>query len=527
MASGSPESEAARRREHDFFESNLRSAGVSIFVLLVANDFLADQRLADVEVACEYLKNIQNVSPPVGRCEIDPGETDASDVNAEIRLMHSIVLLGCHVMSRSPVPAQQTERFELLDWLKIRAEQAPVLEPLWLLASLLKSALQGNQNGVLVSEALGAVSSCNNQCFCPGLLVDTKGNVSAESLAVHLQRMSPSSPKLYTTTLVQRAIEQLHSPGISYDENLQRLSVKWLKSPRSDSTLNFENAPYVWNPQTELGARLHDVAWMLDEVNKTAQNLGYTLVDRWATGAIHQKFATGVGIEFVALDFLGAIPVKWQIRMFTSDDRSHTRFVQQCLASMRLPGTASWTPKTVRRDDEHEIKQALQSAMDDKRLTDLHTHLTGMGSREFWVEQVMEKLLPDVLRNAAPQAMLSEQTIGKLKEYILDPSPALDFATIAEKHCSDRLKQQLRGTKSDHWEQFFSARLTNDVVYSREVLLTGPYGYDPTNVVAECRTAIHPENALWLLEQKICNPHVAPTFSQAALHRVQSRQSKV
>ena len=52
-------------------------------------------------------------------------------------------------------------------------------------------------------------------------------------------------------------------------------------------------------------------------------------------------------------------------------------------------------------------------------------------------------------------------------------------------------------------------------MYSKEALLTGLFGYDPTSCVTECRTPIHADNALWMLEQAISNPHVAPTFGHA------------
>lgn len=105
------------------------------------------------------------------------------------------------------------------------------------------------------------------------------------------------------------------------------------------------------------------------------------------------------------MKFCGAIPVEWTTRAF-SNSTSEKALLDTFLATVTFreavpqAQSAAWCLRqndNVRKGQMHGLRRAVQTM----QLTDLHTHLTGMGSKVFWVETVMEKVLPGLVRESA------------------------------------------------------------------------------------------------------------------------------
>lgn len=133
-------------------------------------------------------------------------------------------------------------------------------------------------------------------------------------------------------------------------------------------------------------------------------------------------------------------------------------------------------PKT---SDDEVLKRKfldLQSAIRGKKLTDLHTHLTGMGSHEFWMEGVMCYLIPNLVSRVreACEGLNSDQVLAKKFEEISYRIMSSHFPN-KESDSSIIVKELEK-----KWEKMDGNHdlLTIDVVYSTKILLQAMLGYN-------------------------------------------------
>lgn len=59
--------------------------------------------------------------------------------------------------------------------------------------------------------------------------------------------------------------------------------------------------------------------------------------------------------------------------------------------------------KTIMTSEKEALYATLDSFISRKGLTDLHTHLMGMGSADFWVSRIMETYLPRIMNPDKPE----------------------------------------------------------------------------------------------------------------------------
>lgn len=181
-------------QEATSLKANVGAAGIPVLVMLVAQDFLNNQRLAHFEDAWQECQQ-----PPGGsRDELEGLFNEIApcrepvDHEAHFLLMRSIVLLGCHVVhpsasSHSDPSSQLEQHFSSLKRSSLLSE--PFQEIVSLLDKTLK--LRSESQSIVTNRVLATLSSLDNQFRGVELHVDAEGKVRAESIAVHLQKTTP------------------------------------------------------------------------------------------------------------------------------------------------------------------------------------------------------------------------------------------------------------------------------------------------------------------------------------------------
>ncbi|KAG5460186.1 MAG: hypothetical protein BJ554DRAFT_7798, partial [Olpidium bornovanus] len=139
-------------------------------------------------------------------------------------------------------------------------------------------------------------------------------------------------------------------------------------------------------------------------------------------------------------------------------------------------------------DQQNQIEAELDRHVRSKRLVELHTHLLGMGSADFWVNRIMETYLPRVCvdqtwERAALEQHLKTLLISQLEadrtsirdsvERLVDDLAANRVDLKNSGGYLFKLDQPLRdqlGEQEGRKLKWFLATYTNDVVYSDDAL---------------------------------------------------------
>jgi len=134
---------------------------------------------------------------------------------------------------------------------------------------------------------------------------------------------------------------------------------------------------------------------------------------------------------------------------------------------------------------EREVQESLLQELDRQvgrlGLADLHTHLLGMGSADFWVDQIMRTYLVRVVHQDKVatknnwQPLLQRLQRAEFPGYSNRRRKPVDvegneLITLLEKHGDDALKAAIAEKSDKDIQQFFVAKFTHDVVFTEETL---------------------------------------------------------
>ena len=272
---------------------------------------------------------------------------------------------------------------------------------------------------------------------------------------------------------------------------------------------------------------LFDAASRLNRLIIEAEaRFDYRASDQWQTGAILRPVSIDrsendmVAIEFIGTEFCGALPTSFIVQISCDWSNSSVADVVQHLAATLDPPPGSGHKKQTRREPADALRNSLKVAIDRKMLTDLHTHFTGMGNANFWVNQIMKTTIPAIVHQVTDtQTTVENRIFGRLR--LVGQDDLLKHFDQIDRICSAALNAAVVGNgigivgKDDYYREFFMANFTEDVVYPKDELLKAFFGYDPSSQLSECHNAMHPDDALWRLEQLICNPRSTTFFADA------------
>lgn len=93
------------------------------------------------------------------------------------------------------------------------------------------------------------------------------------------------------------------------------------------------------------------------------------------------------------------------------------------------PAIMQQAPVTMKRAEiRHALHKALDVSIQNRGLTELHTHLMGMGSADFWVSTIIEKYLPRIEKYAdsLPNGAVSKAKVTYSLEKLLKASGYFD-----------------------------------------------------------------------------------------------------
>lgn len=174
----------------------------------------------------------------------------------------------------------------------------------------------------------------------------------------------------------------------------------------------------------------------------------------------------------------------------------------------------------------------LEKARRESGFYELHTHLLGMGSYEFWVNKVMCHVLPILLQDQEQQleADTSNDSLDKKQIRILinrfRPKPDLSLQEfLQDPEINNEIMTNSEGIQDWLYSKYTAylynprpaaAEFTFDVVYSEELLLKAMLGYDPDS--EEMKHNGNDQDNLLLLENFLSNPASHVSFEKLFRH---------
>jgi hypothetical protein len=142
----------------------------------------------------------------------------------------------------------------------------------------------------------------------------------------------------------------------------------------------------------------------------------------------------------------------------------------------------------------------LQEAVSNRQLSELHTHLLGMGAHEFWVNMVVCNFLPLLQIDDRPKDIF-QSLCDRL--YISKPGHSVSTEKM-------ELALHLKIKFYEQFDQKDEVELTTDVVYSVDILAKALLGYDED--LAETSTLAERQNIVTMIEHYLSNPSVNLNF---------------
>ena len=133
------------------------------------------------------------------------------------------------------------------------------------------------------------------------------------------------------------------------------------------------------------------------------------------------------------------------------------------------------------RMEKEKCWKSLDYLIRSKAFVELHTHLLGMGSADFWVNRIMWTYLPRVVRwkhDSSTIKGLDEHLIQHLKDQLEEPEKtvrdsikllfkSLGSPQIAGRFGCFKISEPLRGLSKDDFLELY----TDDVVYHKDTIL--------------------------------------------------------
>jgi len=154
---------------------------------------------------------------------------------------------------------------------------------------------------------------------------------------------------------------------------------------------------------------------------------------------------------------------------------------------------------------------ALDKGVIHGRLCELHTHLLGMGSHEFWVDWVIGSFIPslrlryhhDIAKQFLEENAKGETAFKALKEHVIEYSSGGNL--VGDKEVMDLISDVIfiRNKNDIEVRNKFALHYTTDVVYSKEQLLKALFGYE--RGVPDLGGGITSQDELSMLENVLAN----------------------
>ena len=267
-------------------------------------------------------------------------------------------------------------------------------------------------------DALDLVKEMMDAYTCPGLLVGVDGRISSAVLTRYLSFRTGCSPRPITADDVLWAMRGLGEKGFGLrfvdegaDHLTKALEVKWrIACPfvKRTSNLTSDNATFRHSLVT-VNCSLSSMYAFLLKVDAAVDRNEFSPTDSWNTGALYMSTTKRdvVGLDFAPQTFRGAVPHRCEILIFGNSKTELARFAELAdkvravvfpspieNAGPNLNDESRQIPSHLREEVRYEVRDSFDQALKQRKLTDLHTHLTGMGSAEFWVDMMMRRAVP-------------------------------------------------------------------------------------------------------------------------------------